>query len=84
MSSRIVVLTEGNTSPLMAKTATCVIRYRPGEVVAILDSTRPNETSQALLGVGGDIHWRHECTDGIFDQQADGDVCRERARDRRG
>jgi uncharacterized NAD-dependent epimerase/dehydratase family protein len=52
---RIVILTEGNTEPITAKTAASVIRYRTSEVVALLDSTQQGETAQALLGVGGEI-----------------------------
>jgi uncharacterized NAD-dependent epimerase/dehydratase family protein len=55
MPARIVVLTEGNTNPLSGKTAASVIRYRPDEVVAVLDSTAAGRTAQELLGVGGDL-----------------------------
>ena len=34
---RIVILTDGRTNPVNAKTAACVIRYKPQEVVAIAD-----------------------------------------------
>jgi uncharacterized NAD-dependent epimerase/dehydratase family protein len=52
---RIVILTDGRTNPVSAKTASCVIRYKPEEVVALLDTTQPGKTSGALLGVGGAI-----------------------------
>jgi uncharacterized NAD-dependent epimerase/dehydratase family protein len=52
---RIVILTDGRTNPVNAKTAACVIRYKPDEVVALLDTTQPGKTSQELLGVGGAI-----------------------------
>ena len=52
---RMVILTEGCTEPNRAKTAASVIRYRPHEVVALLDSTQAGQTAQSLLGVGGDI-----------------------------
>jgi uncharacterized NAD-dependent epimerase/dehydratase family protein len=52
---RIVVLTEGHTNPITAKTASCVIRYKPDEVVALLDSTQAGKTAQDLLGVGGTL-----------------------------
>jgi uncharacterized NAD-dependent epimerase/dehydratase family protein len=52
---RIVVLTEGFTSPIAAKTAVSVIRYRPESVVAIFDSTQAGKTSQQVFGVGGEI-----------------------------
>ncbi|MCC6493078.1 MAG: DUF1611 domain-containing protein [Pirellulales bacterium] len=50
---RLVILTEGHTEPITGKTASCVIRYRPEEVVALLDSTQAGRTTQELLGVGG-------------------------------
>jgi uncharacterized NAD-dependent epimerase/dehydratase family protein len=52
---RIIILTDGHTNPVTAKTASCVVRYKPDEVVALLDTTQPGRTSQELLGVGGDI-----------------------------
>ncbi len=51
---RLAILTEGNTEPVRGKTATCLLRYRPEEVVALLDSTQVGKTAQDLLGVGGD------------------------------
>src|SRR3990170_4666793 len=52
---RIVILTDGRTNPVSAKTASCVIRYKPEEVVALLDTTQPGRTAGELLGVGGSI-----------------------------
>jgi uncharacterized NAD-dependent epimerase/dehydratase family protein len=52
---RIVILTEGRTTPTGAKTASCVVRYKPKEVVALLDTTQSGKTSGELLGVGGSI-----------------------------
>lgn len=52
-SRRLVILTEGHTEPITGKTASCIIRYRPEEVVALLDSTQAGRTTQELLGVGG-------------------------------
>jgi D-glutamate N-acetyltransferase len=52
---RLVILTEGHTEPVGAKTAACVIRYGADDVVALLDSTNVGKTSQELLGVGGAI-----------------------------
>ena len=54
-SRRILLLTEGRTTPLSAKTATGVIRYGHGQVVGLIDSTQAGQTAGALLGVGGDI-----------------------------
>jgi len=52
---RIAILTAGHTNPVSAKTASCVIRYKSDEVVALLDATQRGNTSQELLGVGGAI-----------------------------
>jgi uncharacterized NAD-dependent epimerase/dehydratase family protein len=52
MTRRFVILTEGHSNSLTAKTAACVIRYRPEEVVALWDSTQRGKTSRELLGVG--------------------------------
>jgi len=52
---RILLLTEGRTTPLSAKTATGIIRYGRGRVVGLIDSTQAGQTAGALLGVGGDI-----------------------------
>jgi uncharacterized NAD-dependent epimerase/dehydratase family protein len=49
----MVVLTEGHTNPIEAKTAACVIRYRGDEVLAAIDSTAAGRTTGELLGVGG-------------------------------
>jgi uncharacterized NAD-dependent epimerase/dehydratase family protein len=51
---RLIILTEGHTEPITGKTASCVLRYRPEEVVALLDSTQAGRTTQELLEVGGD------------------------------
>ncbi len=53
--ARIVVLTEGRSDPLSAKTAVNLIRYRRDEMVAILDSTSRGMTSQQLFAIGGDL-----------------------------
>lgn len=55
MPQKIVILTEGHTEPHAGKTASCVIRYRTSDVVALLDSTQAGRTSQELLGTGGSI-----------------------------
>jgi uncharacterized NAD-dependent epimerase/dehydratase family protein len=51
----LVVLTEGYTEPVTAKTATCLVRYRPEQVSALLDSTQAGKSVQDVLGVGGSI-----------------------------
>ena len=55
MSRKIVCLTEGHTNPHTAKTAASVIRYRPDEAVAVLDSTNAGGDLPALLGVGQNV-----------------------------
>ncbi len=51
-SQRLIILTEGHTEPTTAKTASCVVRYRGQDVVALLDSTQAGRTAHDLLGVG--------------------------------
>ena len=53
MDRRIVILTEGHTNPHTAKTASCMVRYRPDEVLALLDGTQRGRTTGEVLGVGG-------------------------------
>jgi len=52
---RLIILTEGHSEPITAKTASSVLRYKPGEVVALLDTTQAGKTAQQVLGVGGEI-----------------------------
>ncbi|MDX1947413.1 MAG: DUF1611 domain-containing protein [Pirellulaceae bacterium] len=49
---RLIILTEGYTEPHAGKTASCIIRYRGQDVVALLDGTQAGRTSGELLGVG--------------------------------
>lgn len=55
MNRKIVILTEGYTDPMTAKTACSVIRYRRQEVVAVLDSTTAGGRCEELLQVGAGI-----------------------------
>jgi uncharacterized NAD-dependent epimerase/dehydratase family protein len=50
---RLVLLAEGHFAPGEAKTAVGVLRYRPDEVVAVLDSTRAGRTASECVGMGG-------------------------------
>ncbi|MFH0777457.1 MAG: DUF1611 domain-containing protein [Candidatus Eisenbacteria bacterium] len=52
---RLVILAEGSFSVLRSKTASCVVRYRQDEVVAVIDSTRAGQTAGEALGFGGAI-----------------------------
>ena len=51
----MVILTDGHTEPITAKTAASVIRYCRSEVLALLDRHQAGQTSEALLGVGGNL-----------------------------
>jgi len=51
----MIILTDGYSDSHTAKTAICVIRYRPDEVVAVLDSQAAGRTCEEVLGVGGRI-----------------------------
>lgn len=52
---RLIILTEGHSEPITAKTAASVLRYKPEDVVALLDTTQVGKTAHQLLGVGGEI-----------------------------
>jgi uncharacterized NAD-dependent epimerase/dehydratase family protein len=54
ISRRMLVLTDGHSNPITAKTAVCVLRYCPEQVVAVLDTTAAGQTAEQLLGVGGE------------------------------
>ncbi|MGH7564642.1 MAG: DUF1611 domain-containing protein [Gemmatimonadota bacterium] len=49
---RVLILAEGRFSVIDAKTATCVIRYAPDDVVGILDSRTAGRTTDQILGFG--------------------------------
>ena len=49
---QFIILTEGYVDPIPAKTAVCVLRYCPHEVVALLDSTQAGRTSREVFGIG--------------------------------
>ena len=52
---RLIVLTEGFSNPVTAKTGASVIRYREPDVVAVLDAENAGKSARDLLGVGDDI-----------------------------
>ena len=54
-TERILLLTEGHTTPLSAKTASGVLRYSLGQVVGLIDSTQVGKTAGELLGFGGNL-----------------------------
>ncbi|MGH7558273.1 MAG: DUF1611 domain-containing protein [Gemmatimonadota bacterium] len=49
---RVLILAEGRFSVIDAKTATCVIRYAPDDVVGVLDSRTAGRTTDEILGFG--------------------------------
>ncbi len=51
----MIVLTDGYNDAHTAKTAICVIRYRPEEVAAVFDRNSAGRTCRELFGIGGDI-----------------------------
>lgn len=51
----MILLTDGYNDWHTAKTAVCVIRYRPEQVVAVLDREGAGKTCQEVLGLGGEI-----------------------------
>ena len=55
MARKVLILTEGLSSPNTAKSACSVIRYRRDELVGVLDTTVPPQTCQGLFEVGGDL-----------------------------
>lgn len=51
----MVILTDGHYNSHAAKTAICVVRYRPEEVVAVLDRDLAGKSCGEVMGVGGEI-----------------------------
>lgn len=52
---RLALLAEGRLTPLDAKTAVGILRYRSDEVAAVIDSTRAGRTAGECTGAGGTI-----------------------------
>lgn len=52
---KAVILAEGKLGIFTAKTATCIIRYRSDEVVAVIDSTKAGTTAEKHIGAGAGI-----------------------------
>ena len=55
MKRSLILLTEGRSDPMRAKTAVNLLRYKADEVVAVFDSRRQGEEAQSVFGVGGRI-----------------------------
>jgi uncharacterized NAD-dependent epimerase/dehydratase family protein len=52
---RMAILTDGFNDAYTAKTAICLLRYRPEEVVAVFDRQSAGKNCQAVFSVGGAI-----------------------------
>ncbi len=52
---KMIIVTDGFHDAHTAKTAICVIRYRPNEVVAVLDREVAGQSCQEVFHVGGKI-----------------------------
>jgi uncharacterized NAD-dependent epimerase/dehydratase family protein len=52
---RIILLTDGFSTPFLAKTAISLLRYRQNDIAAVLDATEAGSTSQSLFGTGGPV-----------------------------
>ena len=52
---RLALLAEARFTPFDAKTAVGILRYRPDQVAAVIDSTRAGRTAEECAGVGGTI-----------------------------
>lgn len=55
MSRKMILLTEGAESYGSAKTAINLLRYKPEEVVSVLDRARAGQSAMQAFGVGGAI-----------------------------
>ena len=55
MRRHYVLLTQGSSHPIAAKTAVAMLRYRRDDVVAVLDSENAGRTAESLFGLGGDL-----------------------------
>ena len=63
--SRFLLLADGDFGPMTSKTANSVIRYRPDQVVAVLDRQQAGKTVQDVLGFGGDTPVVGSMTEGL-------------------
>lgn len=52
---RIILLTDGFSTPFLAKTAISLLRYRQNDIAAVLDSTEAGKTAQSLFETGGAV-----------------------------
>ncbi|MFY8200708.1 MAG: DUF1611 domain-containing protein, partial [Pirellula staleyi] len=52
---RIALLTDGYSTPFLAKTAINMLRYRTADIAVVLDRKAAGGTSQHLFGTGGNV-----------------------------
>ena len=52
---QIALLTDGYTTPFLAKTAINLLRYRNDDIAGLIDQSASGTTAAALLGVGGSV-----------------------------
>jgi uncharacterized NAD-dependent epimerase/dehydratase family protein len=57
MQRRMILLTEGFSTPGTGKTAAGLLRYCPDECVGVLDSTLAGQLVREHLGTGGDLRF---------------------------
>lgn len=50
---RIAVLTDGYSTPFLAKTAISLLRYRPDDIACVIDQEAAGKTAQQVLNAGG-------------------------------
>jgi len=53
MSARFLIIADGDFGPMTSKTANSIVRYRPAQVVGVLDRGLAGRTVQDVLGFGG-------------------------------
>lgn len=52
---QIAILTDGYSTPFLAKTAISMLKYRSADVVAVIDQAAAGSTAQDLLSAGGSV-----------------------------
>ena len=52
---RIALLTDGYSTPFLAKTAISMLRYRTFDIAAVIDRKEGGKTAQELFGTGGKV-----------------------------
>ncbi len=55
MHNKIVILTDGYSTPFLAKTAISLLRYRTDDIAAVIDGAAAGSTAQQLLSAGGGV-----------------------------